>query len=60
MDKDNYKLKVQELIKKSRKKGLVKTYSEFLETNEAKEYELTDEEVKYYTSKYLKARDNIK
>ena len=53
MDKDNYKIKVQELIKKSKKKGLIKTYSDFLETDEAKEYALVKEEVEYYTSKHF-------
>ena len=38
MNNDKYKLKVQELIRKSREKGLIKTYDEFLETDEAKEY----------------------
>lgn len=52
MDKDNYKIKVKELIEKSKKKGLIKTYSEFLETEEAKEYGLVQEEVEYYTSNY--------
>lgn len=50
MNKDNYKLKVKELIQKSKEKGLIKTYEEFLETDEAKEYALVQEEVEYYTS----------
>ena len=49
---DNYKLKVKELIRKSREKGLIKTYDEFLETDEAKEYALAEEEAKYYISKH--------
>lgn len=53
MDDNKYRLKVKELIKISKEKGLIKTYEEFLETDEAKEYALTEEEVKYYTSKYL-------
>lgn len=56
MNKDNYKLKVKELIEKSREKGLIKTYEEFLETDKAKEYALTEEEVHYYTSKYLESK----
>ena len=52
MNKDNYKNRVQELIEKSKEKGLIKTYSEFLETEEAKEYALVQEEVEYYTSKH--------
>lgn len=51
MNKDSYKSKVQELIKISKEKGLIKTYYEFLETEEAKEYALVEEEVKYYISK---------
>lgn len=50
MDKEDYKKRVQQLIEKSKKKGLIKTYSEFLETEEAKEYSLIQEEVEYYTS----------
>ena len=34
MDNDIYKFKVKELIKKSKEKGLIKTYSEFIETEE--------------------------
>lgn len=52
MDNEKYKLKVQELIRKSREKGLIKTYDEFLETDEAKEYALAEEEVQYYISKH--------
>lgn len=53
MDNEKYKLKVQELIKISKEKGLIKIYEEFLETDQAKEYTLTEEEVNYYTLKYL-------
>lgn len=53
MNKKSNKLKFEELIEESKEKGLIKTYSEFLETEEAKEYALTEEEVNYYTSKYL-------
>ena len=56
MNKDKYKLKVQKLIEKSREKGLIKTYEEFLETDEAKKYALAEEEVKYYISKYLETK----
>ena len=52
MNKDSYKSKVQELIKISKEKGLIKTYYEFLETEEAKEYALAEEEVKYYISRH--------
>jgi len=60
MNKDNYKIRVQELIEKSKKKGLVKTYSEFLETEEAKKYALVQEEVEYYTSNYNKKLNKYK
>lgn len=52
MNKNGYKLEVDELIKKSEEKGLIKTYSEFLETEEAKTYALSEEEVNYYVSKH--------
>ena len=54
MDKDNYKLEIQEIIEESKKKGLIKTYSEFLETNEAKVYALAEEEAEYYISNHNK------
>lgn len=54
MNKDEYKLEIQELIEESKKKGLIKTYSEFLETEEAKIYALAEEEAEYYISKYNK------
>lgn len=52
MDKDSYKLKIQELTKISKEKGLIKTYQKFLETDEAKEYALSEEETNYYISKH--------
>ena len=56
MDKINsHKLKFEKLIKELNGKGLIKTYDEFLKTEEAKEYALT-EEVHYYTSKYLESK----
>lgn len=54
MNKKSNKLKFEELIKESKEKGLIKTYEEFLETEEEKEYALTQEEVLYYTSKYFR------
>lgn len=51
MNSEKYKLKVKELIKISKEKGLIKTYEEFLETEEAKEYALAEKEVQYYISK---------
>ena len=38
MDDDIYKTKIKKLIKKLKEKGLIKTYEEFLETDEAKYY----------------------
>lgn len=54
MDKESYKIKVKELIEKSKEKGLIKTYEEFLETEQSKEYALMEEEVEYYISNYNK------
>lgn len=52
MNKESYKTKVKKLIKKSKEKGLLKTYEEFLETEESKKYAMVQEEVEYYTSNY--------
>ena len=52
MDKERYKKRVKELIKKSKEKELIKTYEEFLETEESKKYAMLQEEVEYYTSNY--------
>ncbi len=46
-----YKSKVTDLIAKAKKKGLVKKYSDFSETNEGKETALTEDEIIYYTSR---------
>ena len=46
--------KVKKIIKQSKEKGLIKTYSEFLETKEAREYALVQEEIEYYTLKQNK------
>jgi len=48
---DNTKVKAKDLVEKAKKKGLVKNYDEFAETNEAQEYALSEEEIIYYTSK---------
>lgn len=45
-----YKNKVKELISKAKKKGLVKTYSDFCKTDEAKKTALSKDEIMYYTS----------
>ena len=46
-----YKTKVSEVIEKAKKKGLIKKYSEFCETEEGKKSALTKEEIIYYTSR---------
>lgn len=46
-----YKSKVAKIIEKSKKKGLVKTYSQFCKTNDGKNNALTEDEIIYYTSK---------
>ena len=56
MNKKSNKFKFEELIEESKERGLIKTYSEFLETEEAKEHALKEEEVNYYTSKYLESK----
>lgn len=48
---DKLKKKALDLVKKAEEKGLVKTYDEFCETEEADEYDLSEEEVIYYTSR---------
>jgi len=45
-----YKVKVSALIEKAKAKGLVKNYSQFCKTEEAKKTALSKEEVNYYTS----------
>lgn len=45
-----YKAKVTELIAKAKKKGKLKTYSQFCNTKEAKQNELSQDEIIYYTS----------
>lgn len=45
-----YKSKVANLIEKAKKKGLVKSYSDFCKTPKAKEDALTKDEIIYYTS----------
>lgn len=50
MDK-TYQSKVKKIVEKAKREGKVKDYSEFCETNEAKLYQLAEDEVQYYTSK---------
>lgn len=50
----DYKKRALELVKRAQQKGLIKKYSDFCSTEEAKEYALSEEEVIHYTSfKYL-------
>lgn len=50
MSSDIYKKKVKEIINKAKDKGLVKTYSEFCETEDASILYVAEEEELYYTS----------
>lgn len=45
-----YKSKVSKLIERAQKKGLVKKYSDFSETDEGKQMALSEDEIMYYTS----------
>lgn len=42
----------KDIIKYAKEKGLIKTYSEFLETKEAEIYALSEEEANYYITKH--------
>lgn len=54
MSNKNYKEKVRNIIEKAEEKGLIKTYSEFLEAEDATKYALSEEEADYYISKQNK------
>lgn len=45
-----YKSKVSKLIEKAQKKGLIKKYDDFCETEEGKKMALSKDETIYYTS----------
>lgn len=47
----DYRKKSAALVKMAKEKGLIKKYSDFCNTTEAKKYALSEEEVIYYTSK---------
>lgn len=49
-----YQSKVKRIVEKAKKEGKIKDYSEFCETNDAKLYQLAEDEVQYYTSKNQK------
>lgn len=57
MASDIYKKKIKEIINIAKDKGLVKTYSEFCETEDSKNFCVSEEEAIYYT--YLN-EDNLK
>lgn len=48
--KNSYKTKIDEVVEKTKRKGLIKTYSQFCKTEEGKKTELTEDEINYYTS----------
>lgn len=48
------KSKVKKIVEQAKKEGKVKTYFEFCKTKDAKKYQLSEEEVQYYTSKNKK------
>jgi len=50
MASDVYKEKVEEIINKAKDKGLVKTYTEFCETEDAEIFSVKEEDAVYYTS----------
>lgn len=56
MISDSLKKKALDLVKKATEKGIVKKYDEFCETEDAKEYALSEEDVEYYTSRCERRR----
>ena len=52
----DYRKRASELVKVAKEKGLIKKYSDFCKTKEAKEYAPSKEEVIYYTSKVKGAK----
>ena len=46
-----YKERAHNLVKEAKDKKIIKAYKEFYQTDIAKETELTEEEIAYYTSK---------
>lgn len=52
-----YKSKVADLIKKSKEKGLIKTYSEFCKTRKGEESELSEDETSIILL-WIKERQN--
>lgn len=58
MDSTDYQLKVSIIIEKAKSKGLIKTYSEFCNSNYSEEFAVNEEEEIYYTS--LSKKNNTK
>lgn len=48
---DSYKFKVKEVIEKAKKKGKIKTYSEYCKTEVAEKTKVSEEEANYYINK---------
>lgn len=46
-----YKEKVSSVVAEAKKRGLIKSYSDWCETKEAKDYALTKDETAYYISR---------
>lgn len=51
MVRNELKNKARSLVKKAEKSGLKKSYADFCNSDEAKEYALAEEEIVYYTSR---------
>jgi len=50
MSEDFYIDEIEQIIEKAKKRNLIRTYDEFVKTEESKEYALNEDEVEYYTS----------
>lgn len=59
MINNDYKLKISNIIDIAKKKGLVKTYSEFCDTESSNLLSLAEEEIVYYTSSNLNKPKNF-
>ena len=51
MISDTYKKRAHELIENAKKNGMITNYNDFCQTQLAKDTELKEEEITYYTSK---------
>lgn len=50
----NYKEKAHKLVEISKQRGLIKNYCDWCKTEEAKEYAISEEEIRHYTIHQLK------